>query len=139
MPLVNCKLVKNTSSRELLSDIQYGFRFSRSTSDVFTVITECVCQLLDKNGEFPAVALYILKLFDWVWHAGLLHNLKGDGQIFDWIQSFLNPVVKIVLNGHVSSSSYINAGIPQGPTLGITLFLILMSNLPSVISFYLNY
>lgn len=83
MPLVNCKLVKNTSSRELLSDIQYGFRFSRSTSDVFTVITECVCQLLDKNGEFPAVALYILKLFDWVWHAGLLHNLKGDGQIFD--------------------------------------------------------
>lgn len=106
---------------------------------MFTVITECVCQLLDKNGEFPAVALYILKLFDWVWHAGLLHNLKGDGQIFDWIQSFLNPVVKIVLNGHVSSSSYINAGIPQGPTLGITLFLILMSNLPSVISFYLNY
>lgn len=39
------------------------------------VIVERIYQVLDKNGD----ALYISNVLGRVWHAGLLHMLKGYG------------------------------------------------------------
>lgn len=71
----------------------HGLYFSSSSSDVLMVITEFVYQALDKNSKAWAVALHILKAFNRVWHAGLLHKLKGyrvSGQIFDVTQFVKN-------------------------------------------------
>ena len=74
------------------SDFQYGFR-SRSTADLLTVVSDRIARAFNRSEASQTVALDILKAFDRVWHAGLLHKLKSYGtssQIFGLIYSFLS-------------------------------------------------
>ena len=69
-----------------------GFRSSRSTADLVTVVSDKIGRAYYSCGATRAVALDISKTFDRVWHAGLLQKLKFygiSGQIFDLISSFL--------------------------------------------------
>ena len=79
------------------------------------------------------MALDISKTFDRIWHAGLLHKLKSygiSGQIFGLISSFLsNRQLQVVLDGKSSQEYPVNAGVPQGPILGLTLFLLYINYL----------
>ena len=110
------------------SDFQYGFRSSRSTADLLTVVSDKIAKDFNKSGATRAVALDISKTFDRVWHADLPHTLKSygiSGQIFGLISSFLsNRKLQMVLDGKSSQEYPINAGVPQGFILGPTLFLL---------------
>ena len=77
--LINEALVKFLESQHLLSDLQYGFRHSRSTGDLLSYVTEHLSRVLDRQGESRSVALDISKAFDKVWHQGLLHKLYSNG------------------------------------------------------------
>ena len=59
----------------LFLDFQYGFRSSRSTADLLTVVSDRIARAFNRSGATRAVALDISKAFDRVWHAGLLHKL----------------------------------------------------------------
>ena len=59
------------------SDFQYGFRSSRSTADLLTVVSDRIARAFNRSGATRAVAFDILKVFDRAWHAGLLHKLKS--------------------------------------------------------------
>ena len=81
------------------SDFQYGFRSSRSTADLLTVVSDRIARAFNRSGATRAVALDISKAFDRVWHAGLLHKLKScgiSGQIFDPLEFLKSPFM--VLN-----------------------------------------
>ena len=99
--LVNNRLVDFLEKYGLFSDFQFGFRSSRSTADLLTVVCDTITRSFNKSGTSPAVAIDISKTFGRIWYTGLLHNLKSYGissQIFGLISSFLsNKQIQVVL------------------------------------------
>ena len=61
------------------SDFQYGFRSSRSTEDLLTVVPDRIARAFNRSGAVRAVAFDISKAVDRVWHAVLLHKIKFYG------------------------------------------------------------
>ena len=132
--LVNNRIVDHLEKCGLFSDFKYGFRSSRSTADLLTVVFDRIAWDFNRSGATRAVALDISKVFDRVWHAGLLYELKSygiSGHIFGLISSFLsNRRLRVVLDGKSSQEYPVNAGVPQGSILGSTLFLPYINDLP---------
>ena len=68
--LVNNRIVDHLEKFCLFSDFQYGFRSSRSTADLLTVVFNRIAR---------ALGLDISKAFNRVWHTGLFHKLRSYG------------------------------------------------------------
>ena len=118
--LVNNRIADHLEKCGLFSDFQYGFRSSRSTADLLTVVSDRIARAFNRSGATRVVALDISKAFDRVWHAGLFHKLKSYGilgWIFGLISSFLsNRQLQVGLDGKSAQEYPVNLGVPQGPT-----------------------
>ena len=62
--LVNNNIVDHLEESGLFSDLQYGFRSSRSTADLVTVVSDRIARGFNRSGVTRAVALDISKAFD---------------------------------------------------------------------------
>ena len=72
--IINKRIVDHLERCGLFSDFQYGFRSSRSTADLLTVVSDRIARAFNRSGATRAAVLDISKAFDRVWHAGLLHK-----------------------------------------------------------------
>ena len=80
--LGNNRTVVHLEKCVLFSDFQYGFRSSRSTADLLTVVSDRIDRAFNGSGATRAVALDMSKAFDRVWYAGLLHKVKSLCPLF---------------------------------------------------------
>ena len=70
--LKNNRIVDHLEKCGLFCDFQYGFRSSRSTADLLTVVSDRIARAFNRSGATRGVALDISKAFDRVSFAGLL-------------------------------------------------------------------
>ena len=75
--LVNNTIVDHLEKCGLFSGFKYGFRSSRSTVDLVTVVSDRIARAFNRSGATQAVTLDISKVFDRVWHAGVVHKRKS--------------------------------------------------------------
>ena len=75
--LVNNKIVDHLEKSGFFSDLQYGFRSSRSTAGLLTVESDRIARAFNSSGATRTVALNISKAFNRGCHAGLLHKFMG--------------------------------------------------------------
>ena len=87
---VNNRIVDHLEKFGLFSDIQYGFRFSRSTADLLAVVSDRIARAFNRSGATQAIALDISKAFDRVWHAGLLHKVLWNFRSDIWPYFFFS-------------------------------------------------
>ena len=121
------------TDNELISSNQSSFKPGDSCINQLLCITHDIYESIDEDLETSAVFLDISKAFDKVWHGSLLYKLKQNcisGNILNIITDILNlRNQRVVLNGQHSTWVKIEAGVPQGSTLGSLFFLIYINDL----------
>ena len=135
---MNNRLIDHLEKFSIFSDFQYGSRSSRSIVDLLTVVSDRVAKVFNRSGATRAVPVAILKDFDRVCHASLLHKLKScgtSGQILGLISSFLsNRRLRVILNRKFSQVYPVNGGVLQCSNLGPALSYYALMTFPTMLS-----
>ncbi|KAI8484255.1 hypothetical protein Bbelb_380400 [Branchiostoma belcheri] len=130
--VVQTELQKYLLQNNIISDRQFGFRPHHSTADILTILSQHWSNALDNGYEVCLIALDIKGAFDKVWHNGLCSKLRSKGvcgKLLTWIDSYLSDrSIKVVLSGQSSTTTSINACVPQGSILGPLLFSVFIDD-----------
>ena len=93
------------------------------------------------QGDYAvSIFLDLSKAIDTVNHSILLSKLSFNGiqkPHIDWFKSYLNKrKQRVFVNGNISDTIPISAGVPQGSTLGPLLFLIYINDFTQSSDFF---
>ena len=144
---ISCKLLehvictnimKHMELHGLLTDVQHGFRKSRSCETQLITACNDFANTINEGGQTDAILLDFSKAFDKVHHRSLLKKIDHLGitdKLLQWIDSFLScRTQRVVVENEMSSPLPVLSGVPQGTVLGPLLFLIYINDMPSRIS-----
>ena len=121
------------SKNNLLSPNQSGFRPGDSCINQLLSINHEILSAFGMGPEVRGIFLDISKVFDKVWHDGLIFKLRQNGicgEMINILEDFLSDrKQRVVLNGQYSSWADIHAGVPQGSIFEPLLFFIYIHDL----------
>ena len=125
--LFNKRLDAFLNRHNILSEHQYGFRESRSTSLALMELVEDLTTSLDSRKHTIGVFMDLKKAFDTIDHKILLSKLYHyglRGKANNWIESYLQCRKQYVsLDNCESDCMDVVCGVPQGSILGPKLFI----------------
>ena len=103
-------------------------------------LTEEIFTSLDQGDYAVSIFLDLGKAIDTVNHLILLSKLSFYGiqkPHIDWFKSYLNKrKQRVFVNGNISDTIPISAGVPQGSILGPLLFLIYINDFTQSSDFF---
>ena len=120
------------NNKNIIFDLQFGFRQQYSTSHTLIKRTENIRKALD-DENIGCRVFVDLQTLDTVDHEILLAKLNhyGIGGVSNgWFKSYFSNCNQYVsINGYESSLAVINCGVPQRSVLGPLLFLLYLNDL----------
>lgn len=129
---VKIQLVHYLEKEQIISDAQFGFRETISTSHALFYITKFISEQINSKKRVLLTFLDLAKAFDSIDRQKLLTKLQMVGishSALDWFRSYLDDRLQVVsLNGIESNPTGIDYGVVQGSNLGPLLFLIYINN-----------
>ena len=124
-------------TNNILSDVQHGFRKSRSCETQLITPVNDIAKSPNDGGQLDAALLDFSKAFDKINHRKLCLKLEHygiRGELLNWIKNYLsNRTQKVIVEGKISDSITVISGVPQGTVLGPLSFLLYINDLPDSI------
>lgn len=133
--ILNYRICQQISKR--LHNSQHGFRKGRSTDTNLVAHVDYICSEMDAGRQVDAAYFDFRKAFDLVHNDILLTKLAILGftpKLLQFFASYLKNRRQFVrVDGSESNDYYTRSGVSQGSTLGPTLFLIFINDLPNTV------
>lgn len=128
------RLTEHIEINNIVPAEQFGFRRGHSTTQQLSRVTNHIKRNIHVSKSTVMALLDVEKAFDNVWHEGLLHKLYRYNfplYLIKVVKSYLDGrTFKVYLNGVLSESFVIPAGVPQGSLVGPALYNVYTSDVP---------
>ena len=135
--MINRRLVEYLELNKLITNIQCGFRKSRSTCDHLVRLDTYLRKSLAQSKIAVGIFFDIQKAYDTTWRYGILRDLYQTGmrgRLPSYVQEFLNERRFSVVSNNTISDEYSQlAGVPQGSILSVTLFSLKINSLAKIL------